>query len=525
MQPNALPYSSDLRSAAHIPPHPAEEVWDPDGPENASYKWKAFWAVGLSLVTMVMSFSIIFLALDSIATDFGITFRQVSLVVIAQSLTVSAFMVPLGKVADMIGRKKFHLTGMLLFGGGALACSLSPNLVVLIIFRVVMALGSSMGQAVSTAIVTSVFPSSERGKALGSQTTAVAIGGAAGPIVAGVMLQFFSWQSLFIFMAIPTAIAFMWGLYILRDERIGSFRGETRPAYDWLGAILSAVATGLIIITITNPFSLDWGSPLIIGGAVAGGMSLGTFIWWQLHTDNPMVDLRLFVNRVFRYSVATRYFAFMRSSATLFLMPIFLVSFRGISEATAGGIMFLSALGMGIGAQTSGRLSDRFGTRPFMMGGFAVLILTGISLSTLNGDTPLLFIAGLIFVNGLAMGIWSAPNASATMGSVPRSSYGLVSAIVNLTRNLGNVSGQAVATAIIGGIMAARGFEIPLEQLGDTPEAGSAYLEGWKFAYYAGTAFVAVALVTSYLTKEKEEPRVGEEQPIVDNEMGAKQRE
>ncbi len=454
---------------------------------------------------MVMSFSIIFLALDAIATDFGVTFRQVSLVVIAQSLTVSAFMVPLGKVADMIGRKKFHLIGLVLFGGGAIACSFAGSLVTLIIFRVVMALGSSMGQAVSTAITTSVFPASERGKALGSQTTAVAIGGAAGPIVAGLMLQFFAWQSLFIFMAIPTAIAFVWGLYILKDERIGSFSGDNRPAYDWLGAILSAVATALIILTITNPFSLDWGSPIIIGGGAAGATTLAVFIWWQLHADNPMIDLKLFVNRVFRYSVATRYFAFMRSSATLFLMPIFLVSFRGISEATAGGIMFLSALGMGIGAQTSGRLSDRFGTRPFMMGGFGALILTGLALSTLNGSTPLLHISILIFVNGLAMGIWSAPNASATMGSVPRSSYGLVSAIVNLTRNLGNVTGQAVGTAIIGGIMAARGFDIPLEELGETAGAGLAYLEGWKIAYYAGTAFVAVALVTSYLTKDKKD--------------------
>ncbi len=480
-----------------------EGAWDPASPENSDYKWKAFWAVGLSLVTMVMSFSIIFLALDAIATDFGVTLKQVALVVIAQSLTVSTLMVPLGKVADMIGRKKFHLIGMALFATGAIACSLSPNLTVLIAMRVVMAIGSSMGQSVSTAIVTSVFPARERGKALGSQTTAVAIGGAAGPIVAGLMLQFLPWQTLFIFMAIPTAVAFMWGWYILDDRKIGSFQGSERLPYDWLGAGLSATATALIILTITNPLGLDWGSPIIMGGASAGIVALCAFIWWQLHTKHPMVDLRLFGNRVFRYAITSRYFAFMRSSATLFLMPVFLVSFRGISEAAAGGIMFLSALGMGIGAQAGGRLSDRFGVRPFMMTGFTALIFTGIGLSTLNGDTPILGIALLVLINGLAMGLWSAPNASATMGSVPRSSYGLVSAIINLTRNLGNVTGQAAATAVISGIMAARGFDIPLGELGDTPQAGNAYLEGWRYAYYAGTAFVAVALVTSYLTKPK----------------------
>ena len=479
------------------------EVWDPAAPENAWYKWRAFWAVGLSLVTMVMSFSILFLALPAIADDFGITFREASLLVIAQSLTVSALMVPLGKVADMIGRKKFHLIGLVLFGGGAIACAFATDLMFLIITRVIMSIGSSMGQAVSTAITTSVFPASERGKALGSQTTAVAIGGAAGPIVAGATLQFLPWQALFILMAIPTGIAFLWGLYILRDERIGSFSGSERPPYDWLGAGLSAVATAIIILTITNPFALDWDSPIIISGAFAGVGTLVAFIWWQLKTPNPMVDLRLFKIRVFKYAILTRYFAFMRSSATLFVLPIYLVAFRGWSEIVASGVMLLQAIGMGVGAQVFGRLSDRFGTRPFMVGGFVVLVFTGIALATLSETTPIYYIASIVLINGLAQGAWSAPNASATMGAVPQSSYGLVSAIINLTRNLGNVSGQAIITAIIAGVMVARGFDIPLGELGDTPEAGTAFLDGWGYAYFAATAIVGLALITSFLTKPK----------------------
>ncbi len=458
-------------------------------------------------MTMVMSFSILFLALPAIAEDFVITFKEASLLVIAQSLTVSSFMLPLGKVADMIGRKRFHLIGLVLFGGGAIACAFATSLTFLIVTRVIMAIGSSMGQAVSTAITTSVFPANERGKALGSQTTAVAIGGATGPIVAGVTLAFFPWQALFIIMAIPTFIAFVWGLYILKDERIGSFSGDKRPPYDWLGAGLSAIATAIIILTITNPLALPWASPIIIGGAFAGIMTLAAFIWWQLRTPTPMVDLRLFKLQVFKYAVATRYLAFMRSSATLFVLPIYLIAFRGWSELIASGVMLLSAVGMGIGAQVFGRLSDQYGTRPFMMGGFIVQVFTGIALATLNDTTNIIYISGVVIINGLAMGAWSAPNASATMGAVPRSSYGLVSAIINLTRNLGNVSGQAIITAIIAGIMIARGFDIPLGDLADTPEAGPAFLAGWQYAYFVATAFVVLALFTSFMTKPgKSEP-------------------
>ena len=464
---------------------------------------------------MVMSFSIIFLALDAIATDFGITLRQVSLVVIAQSLTVSSLMLPLGKVADMIGRKRFHLIGLALFAIGAIACSLAANLTLLIVFRVIMALGSTMGQAVSTAIVTSVFPARERGKAMGSQTTAVALGGALGPIVAGLTLQFLPWPMLFVLMAIPTAVAFIWGIFVLDDRKIGSWSGDKRPPYDWLGAALSAGATGLIIITIMNPLTLDFNDPRLLTGIVLGVTLMCIFVWWQLRTENPMIDLRIFANRVFGFSVLTRFLAFTRSSATLYLLPIFLVSFRGVSEGTAGAIMFLTALGMGIGAQTGGRLSDRYGSRPFLVLGFSVLVLTGIAFTTLDGDTSLWFIAGVVTINGIAMGLWSAPNASATMGAVDRSRYGVVSAVINLSRNLGNVTGQAIATAIIAGIMVARGFDVPLGELDQNPGAGDAYLEGWRWAYYIATGVVGLALLSSLFTTEKrrDKPTADPKQP------------
>ncbi|MBI4306190.1 MAG: MFS transporter, partial [Chloroflexi bacterium] len=345
------------------------KVWDPDQNPDDPYKWKAFWAVGISMVTMVMSFSIVFLALPSIADDFGVTLRQVSWVVIAQSLTVSAVMLPLGRVADLTGRKRFHLAGLILFGGGALFSAFSPNLTTLIVARVVMAVGASMGQAVSTAIVTSVFPSRQRGTGLGSQSTAVAIGGAAGPIVAGLLLQVFDWPVLFIFMAIPTAIAFVWGVFVLDDARIGSYQRTRGESYDWIGAGLSALGMVALILTINNPTNVAWTSPLILGAAVATVLVFAAFVSWELRVKSPMIDLKLFVNPVFRYATITRILAFMGTTATFFMMPVFLQSFRGLSEGPTGGIMFIGAVGMGIAAQLSGRLSDRYGFRRFTLFG------------------------------------------------------------------------------------------------------------------------------------------------------------
>lgn len=480
--------------------------WDPEQNPNDPYRWRAFWAVALSLFTMVMSFSIVFIALPAIADDFGVTLRQASWVIISQSLTISAFMLPLGRVADLTGRKRFHLVGLALFGGGAILTAAAPTFALLLVGRVVMAIGAAMGQSVSTAIVTSVFPSRQRGTALGSQTTAVAVGGATGPILGGVLLQFFPWQAMFIFMAIPTAIAFIWAFFVLDDEKIGSNAGRKKEPFDWIGSGLSALGITALILTINNPLNLPWTSPLILAAALSSVAVLSAFVWWELRTPYPMLQLRLFLNPIFRYATITRITAFMGSTATFFMLPIFLLSFRGLDEGPTGLIMFFGALGMGVASQASGRLSDRYGFMRFTLLGFTVLILTSITFGFLNGATPVLFIAPLLLVNGIGMGLWNSPNTSATMGSVPRSQYGSVSAFVNLTRNIGNVTGQAIAATIVTSVMVARGFDIQLSQVSVIPGAADAFLAGWRVAYIAVVIFAVLAFVSAAMTRD---PRKG----------------
>lgn len=453
------------------------------------------------MFTMVMSFSIVFVALNAIAEDFGETLRAVSWVIVAQSLTISAVMLPLGRLADIIGRKKVHLIGQGLFIIGAVFAAFSPTLPILIAARVVMSVGSSMGQAVGTAIIISVFPSNERGKAIGSQTTAVAIGGAAGPILGGILLQWWSWQSLFIVMAVPMAVAMVWSYIVLDDARISQPVEGKRPPYDWIGAFLSATAVIVLVVTINNPFAVAWISPLIMGGGVLTAALLGAFIYWELRVAAPLLDLTMFKDTVFALAIATRWLGFMGTTAARFLMPIYLISFRGMSEGGAGGVLFVSALGMAIAAQTSGRMSDIFGPRRFTLMGFSVIIATAFGFAFLTGDTAIWIVMLILFANGLGMGLWNVPNSSIIMGSISRSRLGVVSALTNLTRNVGNVVGQAVASAIVVGIMTADGFDVPLNEIDITPGAGESFLNGWKIAYFAVVGFSLVGASLAFFTR------------------------
>lgn len=474
----------------------------PKAPEpDYSRKWWAFAAIGVSFVTMVMSMSMVFVALSAIADDFGITLRAVTWVVIAQALTISALMLPMGRFADIVGWRRVHLVGLALFALGALFTALAPTFPLLIASRVVMATGNAMGQSVGTAMVVAVFPPGERGTAIGSQTTAVAIGGASGPIVGGLMLQVLPWEALFLMLLVPIGIAFVAG-YLLLDERLlNQFREANRPRFDWGGAGLSAAAIVLLVLVINNPLAVSWTSPLILGGLALVVALLWAFVRWELRHAAPMFELRLFANTVFRLAVLTRLLGFMGTTATRFLMPIYLISLRGLEEGAAGGVLFLLSFGMGVSAQIAGQMSDRFGSRPFSVLGFLVLLATTVPIVTFDAGTPMPLVMGVLFVNGLGMGLWNVPNNSVIMGSVPVSSLGVVGAFTNLTRNVGNVTGQAIASGVVVAVMAANGFDIPLSDIADSAGASDAFVEGWRAAYALVVAFTLVALALAARTK------------------------
>jgi MFS family permease len=467
-------------------------------------RWKAFTAIAISFVTMVFSMSMVFVALSSIADDFGVTLRAVSWVVIIQSLVISSLMMPLGRVADMVGRRKVHLIGLVLFAVGSLCVALAPTFGLMIAARALMSLGNAMGQAVGTAMIVAVFPPNERGKALGSQTSVVAIGSAMGPIGAGFMLQVLPWEALFLLLIPPLAVAYVAGHLYLDEEVVSSSGGDgdrVRPDFDWGGATLSALAITALVLVVSNPFALPWTSPPMLAGWAAMVGLFVVFVWWEWGREAPMLQLRFFTRPVFAMAVTARTLGFVGYTAVVFLMPVYLISVRGLSEGTTGAVLFLSSLGMGVAANRAGPQSDRFGERPVFVTGFVLHVVTLGGLAVLGRGSPLWVVMVLLLASGLALGLWNVPNGSTILGSVPPENLGVVGAFMNLTRNLGSVVGQALASAIIVGIMASRGFDIALSDIEATPGAVAAFLDGWRVSYLLFTGLSVLALGLAVATR------------------------
>lgn len=475
----------------------------PSDERDYSYKWTAFIAIGISFVTQVLSQSMVFVALSDIADDFGVTLRAVSWVVIAQALTISALMMPMGRLADMIGWRRVHLMGLVVFAGGAMCVALAPTFGLLIAARVLMAAGNSMGQSVGTAMAVAVFPPQERGTAIGSQTTAVAIGGASGPMVGGLVLQVLPWEALFWMVQIPIGIAFIAGYFLLTEERLGQPREAQRVPFDYVGATISVVAISVFVVVVNNPLALSWTSPLLLGGLVAVAVMFAWFIRWELGHRAPMVELRMFAERVFSMAIMARFLGFLGATVTILMAPIYLISLRGMDTAAAGAVLFLGFVGMGVSAQATGRLSDRFGPRRFALGGYVIMMTTALLFSFLTNATPTWAVALLLLANGLGMGTWNVPNNTMIIGATPTARLGVVGALTNLVRNVGNVVGQAVAAGVVVAVMAAQGFDIPLSEVRETAGASAAFFDGWRAAYWMAAFFLGIALASTLFARPR----------------------
>jgi len=484
-----------------------------DSSGDSQNPWIPFTAIGISLVTMVASMSMTSVALSDIADHFGVTLGSVAWVIIIQGLTITALMMPMGRLGDIIGRKKVHLAGLAIFAIGTLITANAPGFGVLIGARVVSAIGNSMLQSVATGMTLSVFKSSDRGKALGTQTTMVAIGMAAGPIISGIILQFFSWQAIFWVLLIPIGVAIVFGIMVLDEARVSKGMAVKKPPFDFVGAVVSAVVVVLAVILINNPLKIAVVSPLMIGGAVTAVVLFVYFIWWELRSDSPMLDLRMFSNRVMSIGLSTRLFAFLGSSATFLLMPIYLISIRGFEQAFAGGILSLSPVGVVIAAQLSGRLGDRFGTKPFLIIGYSATAIAAAVFAFVTADTPIWILTIILFLSGAGMGTWNVTSNSVVMGAAPSAAMGVVGALTNLIRNVGTVIGQAVMTTVIVGVMISRNVDIPLSEVADSADATTAYMSGWRIAFGVAVVFILIALLLSLALKFRPDEDADESPP------------
>lgn len=473
------------------------------------YKYLAFSVVAIGMFASVVDHGSVNVALPTIAGHFGSDFATVQWVTIGYALTISALLLPMGRLSDLIGPKKVYIIGSLVFVLGAAVAGSSSNLTILIAARIFQGCGAAMTQGTGMAIVIAAFPANERGKAIGLIMTMVGTGAIAGPAVGGFLVDAMGWRSVLLVNVPMVLLGVAASMAILVDSRDAHTAQERK--FDWLGAALSTGAMLTLLLALTNGHKSGWTSPTMLVAIASAVIMLATFIWWELRITAPLLDLRLFQRKVFSLGVSAHFMLFLGSSAAMFLTPFYLQQVLGFTPRESGLILVPNAVCMAVLGPISGHLSDRYGWRRFTVGGLVLSTTALFLLSRLTETSSLAQVMPALMLQSAGMGIFYSPSSSSILSAVERERYGVLVGFLNLIRNGANVTSVAMAAAIVTASMGSMGYEPSLDAVrgGGGAGVGFAFTVGLRYAYLTMMGLLLAAMALSFLQVQPEPSRTG----------------
>ena len=473
---------------------------------SRSYKWWVFAAIAIGTFVSVVDSGSVLVALPEIEEHFGSDLPTVQWVVVGNALAISALILPMGRLGDIAGRKWVYIGGLAIFVAGSLLAGLALNLPWLIAAKVFQGFGSAMIQGNGMATVISSFSGAERGKALGTHMSVVGSGAIAGPAIGGLLVASFGWQSVF-FVNVPIGVLTIVITWLVLPPAKESADARDTGRFDWLGAGLSAAALLVFLLVVGNGHRLGWSSPPVLLGAAATAALLAGFVWWELRTPSPMLELRLFKRKLVAIGAAAAWLSFMGMSSSRFMMPFYLQRVLEIGPRDVGLLLIPPAVCMVLLGPVSGRLSDRFGWRALTVSGLALSMAACIAIAvTLTESSPVAFIVLMLMAQSAGMALFNSPNQSSLLSAVERSQYGVVSALTQLIRNSANVTSIAVATTVVVVTMGTYGVEPSLDAV--SPAVADAFVAGlrWAFILMAAMLLTGVALAVIRGERQRAEP-------------------
>jgi EmrB/QacA subfamily drug resistance transporter len=404
----------------------------------------------------------------------------------AYLLSAAVFLVPFGKLADIHGRKRVFVGGLLVYTATSALCALAPSFPALLAGRVAQGVGGGMVFGTGVALLTSIIPPGRRGLALGINVSAVYLGLSLGPPLGGLLTQHLGWRSVF---AVNVPLG---GLAAAMAARglVGEWRESPDHGLDGAGAVLYGLGLAGFMYGLGR---LPSASGALL--AALGLAALGGFVAWERRARHPLLDVSLFAaNRVFALSNLAALVNYAATFAVGFLLSLYFQSVRGLDPQAAGGLLAAQPVVMAALSPFAGRLSDRVAPRVVASAGMG-LIAVGLGLLALVGPaTPYAFVVACLVLLGAGFGLFSSPNTNAVMGSVERRSYGVASATLATMR----LAGQMLSIGVAGVVLA---LFAGREAIGPARAAG--FLAGMRaaFALYAilcvGGVFASLARGTA----------------------------
>jgi EmrB/QacA subfamily drug resistance transporter len=340
--------------------------------------------------------------------------------------------------------RQLFLFSMGVFAIGTFICATAPSFVVILIGRVVQAIGAGILFPLITNVIFTIFPRERRGFAMGIFGVAMNFAPAVGPTWAGWIIETYSWHVMFYIIAPFAVIDFVIAIFLVKNVAETS-----RPKLDVLGVILSTIGFGGLLYAFSTGGTKGWGDPEVITMFMIGGVSLILFVWRQLTVGHPILEFRIFKYRMFTLTTAINVIVTMAMFSGMILMPIYMQNIHGFSPLQAGFMLLPGGIVMGIMSPITGKLFDKYGARWLAITGLAITILTTYALTRLQTDTSFSYVIGVYTARMFGMSILMMPIFTAGLNDLGLSLNKYGTAMVNTFRMVAGAVGMAFFVSIM----------------------------------------------------------------------------
>jgi EmrB/QacA subfamily drug resistance transporter len=381
------------------------------------------------------------LALPSIGDEFSLNAVTLNWIVSSYMLTTSMLLLPAGRAGDILGRRKIFTAGMVVFTISMILLSFTPGIRWLIGVRILQGFGGAMMFGTNMAILTSVFPPGERGRAMGINVTAVYAGLASGPFLGGLLTRYLGWRSIFAFL-IPMGIISLILIQTRMKKEWAEARGES---FDWPGSVIYGLAMAALIYGFSKlPSVQGW---FITG---TGLILMPLFVMREKSAVHPLFDITLISkNRTFAFSSLAALIHYAATSAIGFFLSLFLQYIKNMGPRDAGFVLMSWPVIMALFSPLAGKLSDRNNPGVLASVGMAISAAGLVMLCFLDEQTSLIFIISVLIIMGAGFSLFSSPNSNAIMSSVEKRQLGNASGMLGTMRNVGQTFSMAIALMLL----------------------------------------------------------------------------
>ncbi|WP_277591521.1 MFS transporter [Pseudomonas chlororaphis] len=456
-------------------------------PDVVSAGW-ALASLSLSMLLASLGTSIANVGLPTLVQAFGASFQQVQWVVLAYLLAMTALIVSVGRLGDLLGRRRLLLIGILLFTLASMLCAAAPTLGMLIGARALQGVGAAIMMALTLALVGETVSKARTGSAMGLLGTMSAIGTALGPSLGGVLIAGFGWQALFL-ACVPLG-GLTWVLAYRYLPAASQARALELGAFDPLGTLLLALtllAYGLAMTLGRGHFGLRNAGLLL-----AALMAAGLFVWVEARVAAPLIRLALFRDGALSGSLAMSALVSTVMMATLVVGPFYLAHGLGLETFAVGLAMSLGPCVTALSGVPAGRIADRLGVRPMILAGLGAMVLGCLMLALLPASLGIGGYLAPIVVITLGYATFQTANNTAVMSEVGAEQRGVISGLLNLSRNLGLITGAS----LMGALFAAATGEL-------STASAEAVASGMGFTFALAAGLVLMAILVALLSQQR----------------------